>query len=126
MAGSQGRTFFEYLDALPGPLRVGPLQEFTRSIGLEEFRSPVALTAFMATPTLHQGCARANTSLGGVISIPMSCRSQPAWDPNGAKAPPPAAATGFSGRKARRCRLPATIGSATHATLNRPWLQGSP
>ena len=51
----QGQTFFEYLNALPGPLRVGPLEEFTRSIGLEEFRSPVALTAFMAAPILHQG-----------------------------------------------------------------------
>ena len=60
----QGQTFFEYLNALPGPLRVGPLEEFTRSIGLEEFRSPVALTAFMAAPILHQGCARATSTWG--------------------------------------------------------------
>ncbi len=50
----QGQMFFEYLNALPGPLRVGHLEEFTESIGLVEFRSPVKLTAFMAAPILHQ------------------------------------------------------------------------
>ena len=51
----QAQSVFEYLNALPGPLRVGPLEEFTRSIGLGDFRLPVALTAFMAAPILHQG-----------------------------------------------------------------------
>ena len=51
----QGRLFFEYLNALPGPLRVGHLEEFTGSIGLGEFRSPVQITAFMAAPILLQG-----------------------------------------------------------------------
>ena len=60
----QGQTFFEYLNALPGPLRVGPLEEFTRSIGLEEFRSPVALTAFMAAPILHQGVRSGHLYVG--------------------------------------------------------------
>ena len=60
----QGQTFFEYLNALPGPLRVGPLEEFTRSIGLEEFRSPVALTAFMAAPILHQGVRSGHIYVG--------------------------------------------------------------
>ena len=60
----QGQTFFEYLNALPGPLRVGPLEEFTRSIGLEEFRSPVALTAFMAAPMLHQGVRSGHLYVG--------------------------------------------------------------
>ncbi len=60
----QGQTFFEYLNALPGPLRVGPLEEFTRSIGLEEFRSPVALTAFMAAPILHQGTRSGHIYVG--------------------------------------------------------------
>ncbi len=60
----QGQTFFEYLNALPGPLRVGPLEEFTKSIGLEEFRSPVALTAFMAAPILHQGVRSGHIYVG--------------------------------------------------------------
>ena len=60
----QGQTFFEYLNALPGPLRVGPLEEFTRSIGLGEFRSPVALTAFMAAPILHQGVRSGHIYVG--------------------------------------------------------------
>ena len=60
----QGQTFFEYLNALPGPLRIGPMEEFTRSIGLEEFRSPVALTAFMAAPILHQGVRSGQICVG--------------------------------------------------------------
>ena len=60
----QGQMFFEYLSALPGPLRVGSLEEFTRSIGLEEFRSPVALTAFMAAPILHQGVRSGHIYVG--------------------------------------------------------------
>ena len=51
----QGQVFFQYLNALTGPLRIGHLEEFTASVGLEEFRSPVTLTAFMAAPLLHQG-----------------------------------------------------------------------
>ena len=60
----QGQKFFKYLNALPGPLRVGPLEEFTKSIGLEEFRSPVALTAFMAVPILHQGVRSGHIYVG--------------------------------------------------------------
>ena len=51
----QGQVFFQYLNALTGPLRIGHLEEFTASVGLGEFRSPVTLTAFMAAPLLHQG-----------------------------------------------------------------------
>ena len=51
----EGTRFFEYLAGLDGPLRVGPLEEFARSIGLAEFRLPVALTAFMAAPILLRG-----------------------------------------------------------------------
>ncbi len=60
----QGPGFFEYLDALPGPLRVGHLEEFTASIGLAEFRSPVKLTAFMAAPMLHQGARSGHIYVG--------------------------------------------------------------
>ncbi len=60
----EGEAFFEYLNALPGPLRVGHLEEFTGSIGLEQFRSPVTLTAFMAAPILHQGVRSGHLSVG--------------------------------------------------------------
>ena len=60
----QGQAFFEYLNALPGPLRAGRLEEFTASIGLGEFRSPVKLTAFMAAPILHQGVRSGNLYVG--------------------------------------------------------------
>ena len=60
----QGPMFFEYLNSLTGPLRVGHLEEFTASIGFEEFRSPVTLTAFMAAPILHQGVRSGNLYVG--------------------------------------------------------------
>ena len=59
-----GEKFFEYLNALPGPLRVGHLEEFTASIGLGEFRSPVFLTAFMAAPILHHGVRSGHIYVG--------------------------------------------------------------
>ena len=59
-----GQRFFEYLNALPGPLRVGLLDRFTDSIGLGEFHSPVWLTAFMAAPILHQGARSGNIYVG--------------------------------------------------------------
>ena len=59
-----GQRFFEYLNALPEPLRMGHLEEFIRSIGLEEFRPPVSLTAFMAAPILHQGVRVGNIYVG--------------------------------------------------------------
>ena len=61
----EGEAFFEYLNALPGPLRVGQLEEFTGSIGLGEFRSPVTLTAFMAAPIPHQGVRSGHLYVGG-------------------------------------------------------------
>ena len=60
----QGLLFFEYLNALPGPLRVGHLEEFAGSIGFDEFRSPVQLTAFMAAPLLHQGVRSGHIYVG--------------------------------------------------------------
>ena len=60
----QGEVFFEYLNALPGPLRIGHLEEFTGSIGLGQFRSPVKLSAFMAAPILHQGVRSGNIFVG--------------------------------------------------------------
>ena len=61
---ARGVEFFQYLNALPGPLRVGQLEDFTRSIGLAEFHPPVSLTAFMAAPMLHEGERAGNIYVG--------------------------------------------------------------
>ena len=60
----EGQGFFAYLNALPQSLRVGRLTEFTDSIGLAGFRSPVALGAFMAAPLLHRGERAGNIFVG--------------------------------------------------------------
>ena len=60
----QAQRVYEYLNTLPGPLRVGLLEEFTGSVGIEDFRLPVALTAFMAAPILHQGVRSGNIYVG--------------------------------------------------------------
>ena len=59
-----GKRFFEYLNALQGPLRAGQLAEFAESIGLGEFRSPVPVAAFMAAPILHRGVRAGNIYVG--------------------------------------------------------------
>ena len=59
-----GPRLFAYLDALPGPLRIGHLEAFTASIGFGEFRAPVQLTAFMAAPLLHQGARSGHLYVG--------------------------------------------------------------
>ncbi|MDE2932716.1 MAG: response regulator [Chloroflexota bacterium] len=60
----EGRQFFEYLNTLPGPLRAGPLEEFTASIGLANFRSPVSISAFLMAPILHRGVRSGNILVG--------------------------------------------------------------
>ncbi len=59
-----GPEFFQYLNALPGPLRVGRLEKFAASIGLAGFRPPVSLTAFMSAPMLHQGARAGHICVG--------------------------------------------------------------
>ncbi len=59
-----GQRFFEYLNALQGPLRVVQLEEFLESIGLGEFRSPVSVTAMLAAPILHHGLRLGNIYVG--------------------------------------------------------------
>ncbi len=66
-----GTKFFEYLNSLRGPLRAGRLEEFTASVGLAEFRSPVSLTAFMAAPILHKGVRSGNIYVGS---------DEPGWE----------------------------------------------
>ena len=60
----EGRQFFDYLNTLPGPLRAGPLEEFTASIGLAEFRSPVPISAFLMAPILQGGVRVGNMLVG--------------------------------------------------------------
>ena len=62
----EGPGLFEYLSALPESLRLGgrELEELTRSIGLEEFRTPVTVTAFIAAPVVHQGARVDNIFVG--------------------------------------------------------------
>jgi PAS domain-containing protein len=60
----EGPKFFEYLNALSGSLRGGELEDFTRSIGLLEFRSPVTFTALMGAPILHRRARVGNIYVG--------------------------------------------------------------
>ena len=64
MAGPPGAGVLRVPERPAGPLRVGHLEEFTASIGLAEFRSPVTLTAFMAAPILHQGLRSGHIYVG--------------------------------------------------------------
>ena len=67
----EGPKLFEYLNALPGPLRGGDLREFASSIGIHEFHSPVHFTAFMAAPILHRGVRLGNIYVGS---------DEPGWE----------------------------------------------
>ena len=62
----EGPGLFEYLNALPGALRLGgrELEELARSLGLERFRTPVTVTAFIAAPVVHQGARVGNIFVG--------------------------------------------------------------
>ena len=53
-----GTQFLEYLNAVPGPLRVPDLNGHFRAMGLPEFRPPIAEAgpmSFLLAPVLHQG-----------------------------------------------------------------------
>lgn len=60
----EGLRFFESLNALSVPLKVGNLHDFTGSIELVDFRSPVRPTAFMAAPILRHGVRVGNIFVG--------------------------------------------------------------
>ena len=59
-----GTRFFEYLNDLPRTLRVGQLEDLLVSIGVPELHLPVSITAFMATPILHEGVRVGNIYVG--------------------------------------------------------------
>ena len=61
-----GPGLFEHLNALPGSIRLGgkELEELTRSIGLEGFRTPVPVAAFIAAPVVHRRARVGNIFVG--------------------------------------------------------------
>ena len=61
----EGMRFFEYLSAIPGPLRVADFAGHTRSLGLPEFRPPAPVSSFLAAPLRHQGAAVGNINVAG-------------------------------------------------------------
>ena len=50
-----GPRFFEYLSAMPDPLRVADFAEHARSVGLPEFLPPMPMSSLLAAPVRHRG-----------------------------------------------------------------------
>ncbi len=50
-----GPRFFEYLSALPDPLRVPDFAEHAGSVGLPEFLPPMPMSSLLAAPVRHRG-----------------------------------------------------------------------
>ena len=50
-----GPRFFEYINSIPGPLRVADFAAHTASMGFPEFRPPVPVSSFLAAPIRHRG-----------------------------------------------------------------------
>ena len=50
-----GEEFFEYVNALPGPLRVADFVEHAKDMGLPEFAAPMPTSSFLTTPMWHRG-----------------------------------------------------------------------
>ena len=47
--------YLEYVSYHPGPLRVGDLAVYARSLGLPELRTPAPVSSLLAAPIRHQG-----------------------------------------------------------------------
>ena len=47
--------YLEYVSDTPGPLRVGDLAGYARSLGLPEFEPPAPVSSLLAVPIRHQG-----------------------------------------------------------------------
>ena len=50
-----GPRFFEYLSAMPDPLRVADFAGHARSMGLPEFLPPMPVSSLLAAPVRHRG-----------------------------------------------------------------------
>ena len=53
MPGAWG--IFEYINAIPGPLRVPDFAGHARSMGLPDFLPPTPMSSFLTVPILHRG-----------------------------------------------------------------------
>ncbi len=60
----EGEQFFEYLSAMAEPLRVPDLGSHARALGLNELRTPVHISSFLAVPLRHRGVNVGNIHLG--------------------------------------------------------------
>ena len=58
-----GSSLLEYLDAIPGPMRVADFAVHTSSKGLPEFRPPAPMGAFLTVPVRHRGVRVGNVHM---------------------------------------------------------------
>ncbi len=58
-----GQRFFEYLCAIPGPVRVADLGGYAAEMGLSELRTPMPIGAFLGVPVRHRGVSVGNIHL---------------------------------------------------------------
>ena len=59
----QESGYLEYVSGNSGPLRVGDLAGYARSLGLPEFRPPAPVSSLLAAPIRHQGESVGNIHL---------------------------------------------------------------
>ncbi len=50
-----GQDLFQYLETIPGPMRVSSFAEHARRMGLPEFRPPTLMSSFLTAPMIHRG-----------------------------------------------------------------------
>ena len=58
-----GQRFFEYLCAIPGPVRVADLGSHAGAMGLSELHTPMPIGAFLGVPIRHRGRNVGNINL---------------------------------------------------------------
>ena len=58
-----GQRFFEYLCAIPGPVRVADLGDYAREVGLSGLQTPMPIGAFLGVPVRHRGLSVGNIHL---------------------------------------------------------------
>ena len=58
-----GQRFFEYLCAIPGPVRVSDLGGYAAAMGLSKLRTPMPIGAFLGVPVRHRGVSVGNIHL---------------------------------------------------------------
>ena len=60
-----GLRFFEYLSAMPEPLRVADFAAHARSVGLPEFLPPMPMSSLLAAPVRHRGAGVGHIYVAG-------------------------------------------------------------